>query len=121
MGKNPDRDKHPRSYFQKLRIIFVLKILTFFVADPDPGSCAFLALDPGFGMEKFGSGIRDKHSGSTHLFKQICLLFIVRSPVWWAGGHFVFKDARFQIFERRLDSNPASCRDTYLYVLCAYA
>jgi hypothetical protein len=32
-------------------------MLTFFVADPDPGSDVFLTLDPGPGMEKFGSGI----------------------------------------------------------------
>jgi hypothetical protein len=34
-----------------------LKILKFFDADPDPGSA----------MEKFGSGIRDKHPGSATL------------------------------------------------------
>jgi hypothetical protein len=36
---------------------FGLKILIFFVVDPDPGSCAFLALDSGSEMGKFGSGI----------------------------------------------------------------
>jgi hypothetical protein len=36
---------------------FGLKTLKFFDADRDPGS----------GMEKFGSGIRDKHAGSATL------------------------------------------------------
>jgi hypothetical protein len=35
--------------------------LPFSVADPDTGSGAFLTLDQGSGMEKSGSGIRDKH------------------------------------------------------------
>jgi hypothetical protein len=38
-------------------MVYVKKIETS-VANPDPGSGAFLALDPGSGMEKFGSGIR---------------------------------------------------------------
>jgi hypothetical protein len=54
-----------------------LKILKFFVADPDPGSGAFLTLDPvvsrieklGSGMKKFESGIRDEHLGSATLQK----------------------------------------------------
>ncbi len=33
----------------------------------DPESEMFLTLEPGSGMEKFGSGIRDKHSGSATL------------------------------------------------------
>jgi hypothetical protein len=52
------------------RIIFGLKILTFFVADPVPGSGSFFTLDLrsrirdlGFWMEKFGSWIWDKHPG----------------------------------------------------------
>jgi hypothetical protein len=32
------------------RTSFGLKILKFFVADPDPGSGAFLTLDPKFGI-----------------------------------------------------------------------
>jgi hypothetical protein len=31
----------------------------FFVADPDLGYGAFLTIDPGSGMKKFGSGIQD--------------------------------------------------------------
>ncbi len=42
-------------------------MLTIFVADPDPGSGAFLTLAPGSEMEKLGSGIRDKHPGSATL------------------------------------------------------
>jgi hypothetical protein len=42
------------SYFPELKTIFGLKILEFFYAVFDPGS----------GMEKFVSGIRDKHPGS---------------------------------------------------------
>jgi hypothetical protein len=36
---------------------FGLKMFKFFYADLDPGSGAMLTLDPGYGMEKFGSGI----------------------------------------------------------------
>jgi hypothetical protein len=52
-----------------LETIFWVKILTFFDADADPdlGSGIFLTLDPGSGMEKIGSGIQDKHSGSATL------------------------------------------------------
>jgi hypothetical protein len=35
-------------------------------SDADPGSEVFLALDPGSGTEKFGSGLQDKHPGSQH-------------------------------------------------------
>jgi hypothetical protein len=41
----------------------VLKILNFFDADPDPGSGIVLTPDPEIRMEKFVSGIRDKHPG----------------------------------------------------------
>ncbi len=44
---------------------FRLKILKLLVADT--GSDAFLTLDPGSGMRKFGSTIRDKHPGSSTL------------------------------------------------------
>jgi hypothetical protein len=37
-----------------------IKILKFFDADPDLGSRNYLTLNPGSGMEKFGSGIRDR-------------------------------------------------------------
>jgi hypothetical protein len=50
------RDEHPGSYFRELREqFFGLKILKFFYSDPDPGSGIFLTLDPGSGMEIFGS------------------------------------------------------------------
>ncbi len=54
----------PDHISERLVKIFGLKIL--FVADPDTGSdgCLF---DPESGMEKFGSGIRDKHPGSATL------------------------------------------------------
>jgi hypothetical protein len=45
----------PDHISESLETIFWLKILKFFNADP--GSVIFLALDPGSGMEKFGSGI----------------------------------------------------------------
>jgi hypothetical protein len=62
-------------YFSKgLETVFLawkqflkLKILNFFDADPDPGSGIFLTHDPGNGMQKFGSRIRDKHLGSATL------------------------------------------------------
>jgi hypothetical protein len=50
-------NKHTGSYFKSLLTIFGLLILKFFVVDPDPGSGAFLKLDPGSEMEKFGSGV----------------------------------------------------------------
>ncbi len=53
----------PRAYKQ----FFWFYILKFFDADADPG--IFLTLDPGSGMEKFVSGIRDKHPGSVTLGK----------------------------------------------------
>jgi len=49
-------------------------MLQFFVADPDPGSGAFLTLDPGSRMEKFVSGIRDKHPGSATLIQSVTLI-----------------------------------------------
>jgi hypothetical protein len=57
------RDEHPESYFRELRNnFFWLKILKFFDADPDPGSRNH------FGpIEKFGSGINNKHPGSATL------------------------------------------------------
>jgi hypothetical protein len=59
------QDEHPRSYFRELRNnFFGLKICKFFDEEPDSGSGIFFTLDPGSGMEKFGSGIRDKHPGS---------------------------------------------------------
>jgi hypothetical protein len=45
---------------------FGLKKFKFFYADA--GSGIFLTLDPGSGMEKFESGIRDKHPGFGTLF-----------------------------------------------------
>jgi hypothetical protein len=71
------QDEH-RSYFRGLETIFWVKntVLKFF-ADPDPGSGIFLTLDPGSGMEKFGSGIRDKHPGSaTHCRTALQGLFL---------------------------------------------
>jgi hypothetical protein len=46
-------------------------MLKFFVADPDPGSDALFTPDPRYGMEKFESGVGDKHPGSTTLPEQI--------------------------------------------------
>jgi hypothetical protein len=45
----------------------LIKILKFFDADPDPGCGIFLTLDPGSGIEKFGSRIWDEHPGSATL------------------------------------------------------
>ncbi len=52
---------------QRKHFFFFFK-LKFFYADLDPGSGIYLTLDPESGMEKFGSGIRDKHPGSATLF-----------------------------------------------------
>jgi hypothetical protein len=56
--------------FKSLVRIFGLKMLKFFVANPDSGSGAFFILDPGSGMEKFGSRAREKNPGyaTLHLF-----------------------------------------------------
>jgi len=56
----------PRSYLLKLRNSSGLKILKLFHADPDPG----------FGMEKFGSRIGDKHPGSAALIEHAILSFV---------------------------------------------
>ncbi len=53
----------PRAWKQ----VFGFKILKFFNADPNQGFRIFLTLDPESGMEKFGSGIRDKHPRSATL------------------------------------------------------
>jgi hypothetical protein len=63
-------DKHPGSYFRDLSTginFFGLKILKFFDADPDQRSRILSTLDPGFGMEKIRSGIREKHPRSATL------------------------------------------------------
>jgi hypothetical protein len=60
------RDKHAGSNFRELRNNG-LKTLKFFEVDPDPGTEIFMTLDPGYGMEKFGSGIQDNHPGSPPL------------------------------------------------------
>ena len=51
----------PDHISESLESIFGLKIFKFFDADPDPES----------GIEKFGSGIRDKHPGSATLYKPL--------------------------------------------------
>jgi hypothetical protein len=51
----------PDHISESLEKFFRIKILKFF--DANPGSGIFLTLDPGFGIEKFGSGIRNKHPG----------------------------------------------------------
>jgi hypothetical protein len=65
------RVEQPRSYFPELRTFLWVKILKFFDADPNPGSGIFLTLDSGSEMEKIGSGIRDKHTGSATLLWMI--------------------------------------------------
>jgi hypothetical protein len=47
------------NFSESLETVLELKILKFFDADSDPGSRNCLTLNPGSGMEKFGSGIRD--------------------------------------------------------------
>ncbi len=58
---------NPGQISESLETIFGVKILKFFSADPDLVSAIFLTLDTGSGMEKFGSGIRDKHAESACL------------------------------------------------------
>jgi hypothetical protein len=45
--------------------------LPFFDPDPDPGPGIFLTLDPGSGMEKFGSAINIPNQQHTCTFMQI--------------------------------------------------
>jgi hypothetical protein len=59
----------PDHIFESLETIVWLKILKFFDADPYPGSIIFLTLDPGSGIEIFGS----KHPGSATLFPPLHL------------------------------------------------
>jgi hypothetical protein len=59
------RDEYFGSYFREFKANFLVKILKFFGADADSGSENLF--DPGSGMEKFGSGIREKHPGSATL------------------------------------------------------
>jgi hypothetical protein len=62
----------PDNISKSLETIFLwLKILKFFVVDSDPGSGIFVTLDLGSGMEKFGSGIRNKHPGSATLVNSV--------------------------------------------------
>jgi hypothetical protein len=62
----------PDHISKSLETIFLwLKILKFFVVNSDPGSGIFLTLDLGSGMEKFGSGIRNKHPGSATLVNSV--------------------------------------------------
>jgi hypothetical protein len=49
-------------------------------ADPDPGCGFFFTLDPGFGVEKFGSGIQDKHSGFATLQVTVQNIGFVSEP-----------------------------------------
>jgi hypothetical protein len=61
MGKNPDTGSGmniPDHFSESLKPVFGLKILKFFVTDPDPGCGVRNLFNPGSGMmEKFGSGI----------------------------------------------------------------
>ncbi len=63
-----------------LETIFRGKYSYIFNADPDSGSGFFLTLDPGSGMEKFGSGIWDKHLESATLVFFISSCF---SATYW--------------------------------------
>jgi hypothetical protein len=67
MGKKPDPGSririNSRIISKSLVQFFGLKILKFFVADPDPGSGGFMTFDPGSGMEKLGSGVEKLCSG----------------------------------------------------------
>jgi hypothetical protein len=55
--KNQDPDPGSIFFSESLETIFLVKILTFFYVDPDPGSRIFLTLDPESSTENFGSGI----------------------------------------------------------------
>jgi hypothetical protein len=68
-------DEHTDLIFENLFSIFWVKILKFWDPDPDQASGILSTLDPGSGMEKIGSGIRDKHPGSsTQIFYSLFLI-----------------------------------------------
>jgi hypothetical protein len=60
MEKIPDPESGmniPDHFSGSFETVLMLKMLKFFDVDPDPGYGVFLTLDPGFGLEKFRSGI----------------------------------------------------------------
>jgi hypothetical protein len=62
---NPDHNS------ESLESVFCVKLLKFFDADPGSGMEKIRNRDPVW--KKFGSGIRDKHPGSTILpFSSFC-------------------------------------------------
>jgi hypothetical protein len=71
MGKNPEPGSGmniPDLIFENLVSVFVIKILTFFDADPDSGSCQPWIRDQGWKKSDPASWIRDKHPRSATLF-----------------------------------------------------
>jgi hypothetical protein len=74
----------PDHISESLETIFWVKILNFFDADADPG--IFMTLDPGSGMEKFGSGIWYKHPGSATLLTEIRAFEQVNNNSGWTIG-----------------------------------
>jgi hypothetical protein len=68
------KNQDPDHISESVETIFWVKILKFLDADADPDSRSGNLFEPGSGIrvgKKFGSGIRDKHSGSA------TLLFII--------------------------------------------
>jgi hypothetical protein len=73
MENNPERGSGmniSNLFYEYMASVFWAKILKFFDADPDPGSCQLL--DPGSGMEKLDPG-----SGINIPDPQHCLLVLV--------------------------------------------
>jgi hypothetical protein len=64
--------------------VFELKIVKFFVVDPDSGSGTFLTLEPGWKIR-----IRDKHDGSATLV-YVYFCSGVPGPFFWLSGSFGF-------------------------------
>ncbi len=75
---------------------FAIKYLT----DPDPGSYAFLTLNPRSGMEKFGSGI--KHPGFAALLLVYCGSVLVTST-----RHLLVSACLSQLFLGSYSSYPS--------------
>ena len=76
------KNKHPGSYLLELSInFFGLQILRFFVADPDPGSDAFLTLDPVCNNSNPGTGINISDPGMNsqdpHYCRSVNIIFFI--------------------------------------------
>jgi hypothetical protein len=69
---DPGVKKAPDPGSGSATLIFGLKYIIFFDADPDPGSRIFLTLDPGW--KKIGSGINIPDTGTFLMISCPCIV-----------------------------------------------